>query len=70
VGPASIHNYEDEAFDSRLGEFKKTVKWIVDYGVEKNGVRFPSRQVIQEIFIAATPRGNEYRTVKHETVFE
>lgn len=68
--PVSIQNYEDEAFDSRLGEFKKTVKWTVDYGIEKNGVRFPSRQVIQGIFIAVTPRGNEYRTVKHETVFE
>jgi hypothetical protein len=68
--PASIQNYADESFDSRLGEFKKTVKWAVDYGIEKNGVRFPSRQVVQEIFITSTPRGNEYRTVKHETVFE
>ncbi len=68
--PASIQNYEDETFDSRLGEFKKSVVWTVDYGMEKNGVRFPSRQVIREVFIAKPPRGNEYRTVRHETIFE
>jgi hypothetical protein len=68
--PASIQNYEDETFDSRLGEFKKSVVWTVDYGMEKNGVRFPSRQVIREVFIAKPPRGSEYRAVKHETIFE
>ncbi len=68
--PASIQNYEDESFDSRLGEFKKSVVWTVDYAMEKNGVRFPSRQVIREFFIATPPRGTEYRALKHETIFE
>ena len=29
----------------------KTVIWNVTYGVEKNGVRFPSKQLIQEVFV-------------------
>ncbi len=46
--PRSIKNYEDELFQSPVGDLMKRVIWIIDYGVEKKGVRFPSQQLIQE----------------------
>lgn len=68
--PASIQNYEDEILISRLGPFKKKVVWRVDYTIEKNGVRFPSRQLIQEIFFRNSPAGFQQKAVKRETRFE
>lgn len=68
--PASIQNYEDEILISRLGPFQKKVVWTVDYTIEKNGVRFPSRQLIQEIFFRNTPSGSQQKAVKRETRFE
>jgi hypothetical protein len=67
--PASIQNYEDEMLISRLGPFKKRVVWTVDYTIEKNGVRFPSRQLIQEIFFRESENGFEQKAVKRETQF-
>ena len=67
--PASIQNYEDEILISRLGPFKKRVVWTVDYTIEKNGVRFPGRQLIQEIFFRESKNGFEQKTVKRETQF-
>ncbi len=46
--PRSIKNYEEELFQSPVGDLKKTVIWVIHYGVEKKGVRFPSQQLIQE----------------------
>lgn len=40
--PASSENY------------KKTVKWQVEYDIESNGIRFPSRQFIQESLVDTT----------------
>jgi hypothetical protein len=68
--PASIQNYEDELFISRLGPFKKKVVWTVDYTVEKNGVLFPRRQLIQEVFFQESENGFEQKAVKRETRFE
>ena len=68
--PASIQNYEDEILISRLGPFQKKVVWTVDYTVEKNGVRFPGRQFIQEIFYRDSESGLHQKTVKRETRFE
>lgn len=68
--PASIQNYEDEILISRLGPFQKKVVWIADYTVEKNGVRFPSRQFVQEIFFRNSPDGFQQKAVKRETQFE
>lgn len=64
LDPASIKDYENEKITTRLGTFYKTVSWTIFYGIEKNGVRFPSRQIIQEVFIHPK-RG--YRAVKRET---
>jgi len=68
--PASIQNYEDEILISRLGPFQKKVVWTVDYTVEKNGVRFPGRQFIQEIFYRESENGFRQKAVKRETRFE
>lgn len=68
--PASIQNYEDEILISRLGPFQKKVVWTVDYTVEKNGVRFPGRQFIQEIFYRDSESGLHQKAVKRETRFE
>jgi len=68
--PASIQNYQDEILISRLGPFQKKVVWIVDYTIEKNGVRFPSRQSVQEIFFRNSPSGFQQKAVKRETRFE
>ncbi|MCK4759641.1 MAG: hypothetical protein KAT69_06300 [Candidatus Aminicenantes bacterium] len=68
--PASIQNYEDEILISRLGPFQKKVVWTVDYTVEKNGVRFPGRQFVQEIFFRNSENGFPQKAVKRETHFE
>ena len=49
--PLSIQNFEEERIRLPIGEFKKTVIWNVDFGVEEKGVRFPSLQTVQEIII-------------------
>lgn len=66
--PSCIQNYEDESLETRMGQFKKTVLWIIDYSVEKNGVLFPSQQLIQEIFIQESD-GAVRKAVKRETLF-
>lgn len=42
----------------------------MDYTVEKNGVRFPGRQFIQEIFYRSSENGFQQKAVKRETRFE
>lgn len=47
----SIKNIKDTV-ESRAGDLKRKVVWGALYGVEKNGIRFPSRQYIEETFIS------------------
>ena len=80
--PVSIQNYQGESLQmqrSRVGpnyrpgtiEFDKKVVWTVEYEVEKNGVRFPSRQTIREKYVFhSANQGTEYETVKQEIVFD
>jgi hypothetical protein len=68
--PASIQNYEDEILISQQGPFQKKVVWTADYTVEKNGVLFPGRQLIQEIFFQDSEGGFQKKAVKRETRFE
>jgi outer membrane lipoprotein-sorting protein len=49
--PRSIKDYEDELVQSPIGDLSKKVKWATHFGVEKNGVRFPSQQLIQEFYV-------------------
>jgi hypothetical protein len=66
--PACIQNYKDESIETKLGRFKKTVVWTIDYSVEKNGVLFPSQQLIQEIYFQES-KGTVRKAVKRETFF-
>ncbi len=67
--PSCLQNYKDETIGSKLGEFRKTVVWTVDYSVEKNGVLFPGQQFIQEIFFQDSSNGIRRKAVKRETRF-
>jgi len=45
--PSSIKGYDDKAPEG----YRKSVVWMVVYDIEKNGVRFPSRQVVREYLL-------------------
>ncbi len=45
--PSSIQGYDEQAPEG----YRKRVMWTVDYGTEKNGVRFPSRQIVSEFLL-------------------
>jgi len=49
--PKSIKDYKDELLHSPIGDLSKKVIWATHFGVEKNGVRFPSQQLIQEFYV-------------------
>jgi hypothetical protein len=51
----SIKNIEDTV-ESRAGHLKRSVIWGAIYGEEKNGIRFPSRQYIEETFTSLSGR--------------
>ena len=51
LDPRSIKDYEDELEQSPIGDLRKKVIWTMLFGVEKNGVRFPSQQLIQEFYV-------------------
>lgn len=70
IEPASLKDYVNEVITSPIGEFHKKLVWTIDYGVEKNGVRFPSRQRIQKYFVRETKKKLEERALKRETLFE
>jgi hypothetical protein len=52
--PESIIDYQDKSKFKKLGDIKRTVTWRITYGIEKNGVRFPSKQFIQDGIIDST----------------
>jgi hypothetical protein len=49
--PRSIKDYEDELAQAPIGDLSKKVIWTTHFGVEKNEVRFPSQQLIQEFYV-------------------
>ena len=66
--PESILDYEGKPVRSLTEELEIAVVWKVTYGIEKNGVRFPSRQYIQEFLVAE----DQKRYIRNEitTVYE
>jgi hypothetical protein len=50
--PESILDYEGKKILSQTGDLETAVVWRVTYGIEKNGVRFPSHQHVQEFLVA------------------
>lgn len=71
IEPASLEGYTDEVITDFQGDFHKRVTWTIDYSVEKNGIRFPGRQMIREEFVRTTAHGTrEQKTLKRETIFD
>ena len=66
--PESILDYEGKTIRSLSEELETAVVWKVTFGMEKNGVRFPSQQHIQEFLVAE----NKKRYIRNDiiTVFE
>lgn len=61
--PRSISDFSPRVSTSAGGELQRELEWFVEYGVEKNGIMFPSRQVIQEILIGSAGRRHPKYTV-------
>jgi hypothetical protein len=57
-----------ETVESRIGDLKRKVVWGALYGVEKNGIRFPSRQYIEETFISLS--GKEYTKYTVDIIYD
>lgn len=53
--PRSLPDLNNEV-STTLGGMQRELLWSVEYGVEKNGVLFPSRQIIEEILISPAGR--------------
>ena len=49
--PESIVGYVEKNTESWVGTLEPALVWRITYGFEKNGVRFPSRQHIQEFLV-------------------
>jgi len=65
--PKYIKGYEEEV-SSAAGTLERTLNWVVYYEVEKNGVRFPSRQLIEEIY--KTIEGNQHPKYTVSVVYD
>jgi len=48
----SIYNFDGKNIATMSGEFSTVMMWRVTYGLEKNGVRFPSWHLIQEFLVS------------------
>lgn len=49
--PQSIADYQRKIQESRRGNLEEKVIWNIKYGVEKNGIKFPSKQLIQRVLV-------------------
>lgn len=49
--PQSIADYQRKMQESRRGNLEEKVIWNIKYGVEKNAIKFPSKQLIQRILV-------------------
>jgi hypothetical protein len=54
--PRSISDFSPRVPTDAGSELRRELEWYVEYGVEKNGILFPSRQVIQEVLVSSTGR--------------
>jgi hypothetical protein len=61
--PESILGYEGKKVHFQAGEFETAVVWRVTFGIEKNGVRFPSQQKVEEFLL--TKEGKRF--IRNET---
>lgn len=65
--PSSIVHFEEKA-DSSLGVLKRKISWTVSYDIVHNGVRFPSRQLIKEVYMTQT--GREHTKYEALTIYD
>ena len=61
--PESITDVSGNQIDFPALDIEVNVKWRVTYGIEKNGVRFPDQQHVQEFLV---PKGGQ-RFLQNET---
>jgi hypothetical protein len=52
--PRSLSSFSSQVPTDAGSDLQRELEWHVEYGVEKNGILFPSRQVIQEFLVSAT----------------
>ena len=64
TGPADVVFGSDGAAVG--ANFRRQLTWTIDYGIEKKGVLFPSRQTIRETYVSDTG----FSVVKREVVFD
>jgi hypothetical protein len=64
TGPADVVVGNDSAAVG--ADFRRQLTWTIDYGIEKKGVLFPSRQTIRETYVSDTG----FSVVKREVVFD
>ncbi len=57
--------YLAETVKSSVGELKRKITWAVSYNIVHEGVRFPSRQQIREVFITK----NDKEHLKYEAAY-
>jgi len=62
--PESITDYSGNQINFQALDIEVNVEWTVTYGIEKNGVRFPDRQQVQEFLV---PKG-DLRFLQNETI--
>jgi len=63
----SFYDFDGKNIASMSGEFRTVTMWRVTYGIKKNGVRFPSRQHIQEFLVSES--GKRYLRNEIVTIF-
>lgn len=66
--PESILGYEGKKIRSQVGDLETAVVWSVTFGIEKNGVRFPSQQKVQEFLL--TKDGKRFIQNETTTIFD
>jgi hypothetical protein len=54
-----------ETVESSVGELKRKITWTVFYDIVHKGVRFPSRQLIREVYITS----NNKEHLKYEAAY-
>ncbi len=65
--PRSIPGYSEE-LDSTIGNLRREITWSVTYGIEKNGIRFPGFQKLEEVLINHT--GNRSTKYKVDIAYD
>lgn len=58
---ASISNYEKIEELAKSLKAKPAIKFVSEYGIEKNGIRFPTNYFVEEVYIYNPPRLGRFK---------